>query len=90
MKLESEKNKQTKNYHYQSHAVVADEIIKETKNDNVVVKKLDLSSQKSVRDFAADINKTESKIDVLIHNAGYAETFNKYKTGDGIELIEKI
>jgi NAD(P)-dependent dehydrogenase (short-subunit alcohol dehydrogenase family) len=63
-----------------------DEIIKETKNDKVIVKKLDLSSQKSVREFAADINKTEQKIDVLIHNAGYAETFKKHKTEDGIEM----
>lgn len=69
-----------------SRCVVTDEIIKETKNDKVFVKKLDLSSQKSVRDFAADINKSEQKIDVLIHNAGYAETFNKYKTEDGIEM----
>jgi short-subunit dehydrogenase len=49
------------------------------------VKKLDLSIQKSVRDFAADINLSEQKIDVLIHNAGYAETFKKFKTEDGIE-----
>lgn len=44
-----------------------------------------MSSQRSVRDFAADILKNEKKIDVLIHNAGYAETFNKYKSVDGIE-----
>lgn len=48
--------------------------------------KLDLSSQKSVRDFAADVIAKEPKIDVLIHNAGYAETFNKHKTEDGIEI----
>jgi NAD(P)-dependent dehydrogenase (short-subunit alcohol dehydrogenase family) len=45
-----------------------------------------LSSQKSVREFAADILKTEKKIDILIHNAGYAETFIKNKSEDGIEL----
>lgn len=50
------------------------------------VRKLDLSSQKSVRDFAADILKTEKKIDILIHNAGYAETFIKNKSEDGIEM----
>jgi len=54
--------------------LLADEIIKESKNENIFVKKLDLSSQKSVREFAADIVKSEKKIDVLIHNAGYAIT----------------
>ncbi|CRK91450.1 CLUMA_CG005119, isoform A [Clunio marinus] len=62
-----------------------DEIIKETGNENVFVRKLDLSSQKSVREFAAEILKSERKIDVLIHNAGYANTFHKAKSEDGIE-----
>jgi NAD(P)-dependent dehydrogenase (short-subunit alcohol dehydrogenase family) len=52
----------------------------------VFVKKLDLSSQKSVREFATDIIKNEKKIDVLIHNAGYANTFAKAKSEDGIEM----
>lgn len=49
------------------------------------MKKLDLSSQKSIREFAADILKTESKLDVLIHNAGTAESKTKV-TEDGLEL----
>lgn len=61
-----------------------DEIISSTGNRNVIVKKLDLSSQESVREFATDILKTETKIDVLIHNAGYAETLKKGKSVDGI------
>jgi len=62
-----------------------DEIIKTTKNENVVVKKLDVSSQKSIREFAEDILRTEQRLDVLIHNAGTAE--NKLiKTEDNIEL----
>lgn len=64
----------------------ADEIISESGNENVFIKKLDLSSQKSVREFAAEILKQEKKIDVLIHNAGYAETFNRFKSVDGIEI----
>jgi short-subunit dehydrogenase len=52
------------------------------------VKKLDLSIQKSVRDFAADINLSEQKIDVLIHNAGYAETFKKFKTEDELKKVK--
>ena len=64
----------------------ADEIIKESGNENVFLRKLDLSSQKSVREFADGILKSEKKIDVLIHNAGYAETFNKKQSEDGIEM----
>lgn len=51
----------------------------------MTVKKLDLSSLDSVRKFAADINKTETKLDVLIHNAGVAFTFKKCVTEDGLE-----
>ncbi|XP_052744950.1 retinol dehydrogenase 14 isoform X2 [Bicyclus anynana] len=65
---------------------VKDDIIKSTNNPNVVVKKLDLSSFASIRSFAEDINNTEKTLDVLIHNAGYAETFRKEKSEDGIEL----
>ncbi|KAK9889708.1 hypothetical protein WA026_007091 [Henosepilachna vigintioctopunctata] len=61
-----------------------DEIIRVTKNDKVTVKKLDLSSQKSIREFAADVNKTITRLDVLIHNAGTAE-WNYSKTEDGLE-----
>jgi NAD(P)-dependent dehydrogenase (short-subunit alcohol dehydrogenase family) len=64
----------------------ADQIIKESGNENVIIKKLDLSSFASVREFAADISKTEKKIDVLIHNAGYANAFNKVKSVDGVEM----
>ncbi|XP_067632830.1 retinol dehydrogenase 14 isoform X1 [Eurosta solidaginis] len=63
-----------------------EEIVKETGNTNVIVKKLDLGSQKSVREFAADIVKTEPKIDVLIHNAGMALAFRGQTSEDGIEL----
>lgn len=51
-----------------------------------MVKKLDLSSFASIREFAEDINKTEQTLDVLIHNAGYAETFKKNKSEDDIEM----
>ncbi|XP_005184346.1 retinol dehydrogenase 14 [Musca domestica] len=65
---------------------VRDEIAKETANNKLVVKKLDLGSFQSVREFAADIVKTESKIDVLIHNAGMALAFRGQTSVDGIEL----
>lgn len=64
----------------------SEEIISETKNDKIIVKKLDLGSQTSVREFAADILKTETKIDVLIHNAGMALAFRGQTSEDGIEL----
>ncbi|XP_001656338.2 retinol dehydrogenase 14 isoform X3 [Aedes aegypti] len=67
-------------------AKARDEIVKETGNNNVFLKKLDLSSQASIREFAADVLKTETKLDVLIHNAGFAETFKKSKSVDGIEF----
>lgn len=65
---------------------VKDEIVAETSNQNVVVRKLDLSSLQSVREFAAKINATEERLDVLIHNAGYANTFKKAVSADGIEM----
>ncbi|KAJ8944281.1 hypothetical protein NQ318_009658 [Aromia moschata] len=62
-----------------------DEIVESTKNENVIIKKLDLSSRKSIREFAEDIIRTEPRLDVLIHNAGTGES--KFKTTeDGLEL----
>lgn len=51
-----------------------------------MVKQLDLSSQSSIREFAAEILKGEKKIDVLIHNSGCASTSKKKKSVDGIEM----
>jgi NAD(P)-dependent dehydrogenase (short-subunit alcohol dehydrogenase family) len=61
-------------------------IAKECGNENIIVKKLDLSSFASIREFANDILTSEEKIDVLIHNSGCASTSNKRKSVDGIEL----
>ena len=41
---------------------------------------------KSVREFAAEINKTEPRLDILIHNAGMANTFKRQVTEDGLEV----
>lgn len=62
------------------------ELVSETGNENVVVRKLDLSSFKSIREFAAQINATEERLDVLLHNAGYANTFKKCISEDGLEM----
>ena len=47
---------------------------------------VDLSSQQSVRKFAAEIHRTETKIHVLVHNAGYAGFLKRYISVDEIEL----
>lgn len=70
----------------QKSFLISEDIIDSTKNTKVLVKKLDLSSFASIRQFAEDINKTETQLDVLIHNAGYAQTFKKAKSEDDIEL----
>lgn len=64
---------------------VKTELTTETKNQNIVVRKLDLSSFASIRAFAKEINDTEQQLDVLLHNAGYASSFKKTVTEDGIE-----
>lgn len=49
---------------------VKEEIIRETGNSNVFVRYLDLASMESVRDFVSLFKQEESKLDVLINNAG--------------------
>ncbi|XP_043523879.1 retinol dehydrogenase 14 isoform X1 [Frieseomelitta varia] len=63
-----------------------EELIKEFGNENIVTRKLDLSSLSSVREFAQQINREESRLDVLIHNAGTAEVFRKEVNEDGLEM----
>lgn len=48
-----------------------DEIVKESKNENVFVRELDLASPESIRKFVESFKKDESKRDVLINNAVY-------------------
>jgi NAD(P)-dependent dehydrogenase (short-subunit alcohol dehydrogenase family) len=61
-----------------------DDIVEKSGNLNISVKKLDLSSLDSVRQFAADILKNEPKLHILINNAGCA-MFEKKMTKDGLE-----
>lgn len=46
---------------------------------------LDLASFQSIRSFCANIIKHETKVDVLIHNAGYCGVMQKSVSVDGIE-----
>lgn len=49
---------------------VRDEIIKETGNQSIFVKQLDLASVTSIKNFVASFKQDEKKLDVLINNAG--------------------
>jgi len=62
------------------------EIVDDTKNENVVVKVLDLGSLQSVRDFAVDINANEARLDMLVNNAGVFTNESKV-TQDGFEMM---
>lgn len=64
----------------------SDIIIRESGNENVVVMQIDLSSFKSVRDFAAEVLRKEDRLDIIIHNAGYAGVLTKLVSVDGIEM----
>jgi len=61
-----------------------EEIKRETGSTSVVLKQLDLSSLTSIRKFAKEINSEESRLDVLVNNAG-AATNEKVLTADKLE-----
>lgn len=61
-----------------------DTIVKDTFNQNVSCKYLDLSSMQSIRRFAEEVNK-ENRVDILINNAGIMMC-KKAMTAEGIEL----
>jgi retinol dehydrogenase-11 len=60
-------------------------IVSLTGNENVVVKLIDMESLASVREFAKDINTTESRLDILVNNAGAADLPDK-TTEDGLQV----
>lgn len=64
-------------------------IREETGNENVHVKMLDLSSMKSVRAFAAEINKEEPQLNILINNAAVTG-LDKTMTDEGLELTYAV
>jgi NAD(P)-dependent dehydrogenase (short-subunit alcohol dehydrogenase family) len=66
-----------------------EEIIKETKNENVFVRELDLSSVESIKRFADSFKKEESKLDALINNAGISSRTKKLNDA-GVELTFAI
>ncbi|RUS73752.1 hypothetical protein EGW08_018489 [Elysia chlorotica] len=64
------------------------EIVSLSENSNVAVGIVDLCSMKSVRDFANKILSEESRLDVLVNNAGVVATGKpKEMTDEGLEVI---
>ncbi|XP_073945863.1 retinol dehydrogenase 11-like [Choristoneura fumiferana] len=64
-------------------------IIEETGNKNISFKLLDLSSLKSVREFAGNILTTEERLDLLINNAGIS-SLKDFQTKDGMNFIMQV
>ncbi|XP_041477447.1 retinol dehydrogenase 14-like isoform X1 [Lytechinus variegatus] len=67
-------------------AATRDEIIAATGYANISVKKLDLSSLRSIRNFVNEFKQEEHRLDVLINNAGILAPARKTITEDGLEL----
>jgi NAD(P)-dependent dehydrogenase (short-subunit alcohol dehydrogenase family) len=68
---------------------VKEEIMLETKNQNIFVRELDLSSIHSINNFAETFLKEEPKLDVLINNAGISSGSKKLNDA-GVELTFAI
>ena len=61
------------------------EIILETKNRNIFCRECDLSSQQSIRNFVKRFKAEQSRLDILINNAGVMRC-PRSVTKEGIEL----
>ncbi|XP_076152005.1 retinol dehydrogenase 12 [Alosa pseudoharengus] len=61
------------------------EITEESRNQNVVIRKLDLSDTKSIKEFAEVMNREERQLNILINNAGIMMCPYS-KTADGFEM----
>ena len=65
--------------------IITGDIIEASRNDNVIVRELDLTSLSSVRKFAAAILESETRLDILINNAGCAGQGGRKMTEDDLE-----
>nr|CAD7414068.1 unnamed protein product [Timema poppensis] len=70
---------------YVSDPRAREEIVLETKNKYLYCRECDLASQSSIRNFVKRFGKEQSKLDILINNAGVMRC-PYTKTQDGIEL----
>ena len=66
-----------------------DEIINETKNENIFVLELDLASVESINKFVRAFKEKEDRVDVLINNAGITSRTKKLN-GAGVEMTFAI
>ncbi|KAG7253143.1 hypothetical protein CRUP_013422 [Coryphaenoides rupestris] len=62
-----------------------EDILEDTGNEDIAIRKLDLSDTKSIRAFAEVINREERQVNVLINNAGVMMCPYS-KTVDGFEM----
>lgn len=74
---------------YKRGTAARDKIIKSTGNQNIMFKPLDLASFKSVRAFAEGILKSESRLDILINNAGTGNAGN-FLTEDNLPFEAQV
>jgi NAD(P)-dependent dehydrogenase (short-subunit alcohol dehydrogenase family) len=61
-----------------------DDVKKTSRNEQVELMLCDLSSQKSIREFASEYEESHARLDVLINNAGVLFR-NRSETADGLE-----
>nr|CAI5841900.1 unnamed protein product [Callosobruchus analis] len=64
-------------------------IMKETGNEDLRTEFLDLSNLEAVRAFARNIHEKETKVDILINNAGIF-CMNKQKTIDHFDGVMQV
>ena len=67
-----------------------EEIKSKSKNSQVIFMSLDLASFQSVRDFAVSFKERESRLDILINNAGLVSSDEPRYNGDGVEMTMAV
>lgn len=68
-------------------AAAREEIVRESGSERVTLMSVDMSAQRSIRDFASACLENHSRLDVLIHNAAYFNHGEAYRLGpDGTEI----
>uniref|UniRef100_A0A3B3YWL1 Uncharacterized protein n=2 Tax=Poecilia mexicana TaxID=48701 RepID=A0A3B3YWL1_9TELE len=71
------------------------DILEDTGNENILIRKLDLSDTKSIRAFAQVINKEEKQVNILINNAGimmcpYSKTVDGFEMQFGVNHLGHV
>lgn len=64
-------------------------IVQATGNQNVIFQLLDLASLKSTRQFASDILASETRLDLLVNNAGVGGPLSNI-TADGMNFVMQV